>query len=378
MNIPEEFRVILKYFPFTGTFFSNPKTENYETNLFDKATKLIVEIIFILYAIYIIYSSIYLGPYASKTLRVTSVIINIILLLLRLSVVSNKSRILKTLSKMRAFETMNFGRQIRSSLWKYAVFACGLCFFFPMSVAASSTALILNNIDKYDFVMVSHNSTTASFILFTIILTGHQVMYMINFYVFPGLVMTLICFVYVSYVSTFQKHLDAMRIGLLKRFSGGEMSRALAVFTQARKVHQDIEKSVSFVTFLAYVIIFGNTLHLVCASVSNYLSQEGSMRDAYSITIFSWTALWLIVLTMCGSRVTGTEVFIKNMSQEISSVKPEGPQRLMCLNFFNSCSGFNMRFSGWKMFNVDKKLILTISGVLVTYGVLLASELRKT
>ncbi|GFW71660.1 uncharacterized protein TNCV_2548721 [Trichonephila clavipes] len=383
MDIAPEFRIILKSFLLTGTFFFNPKVKKQKTSLFVKATsvtKLLVETLFILYAVYVVYSSIYLGPYASKTLRITSVTISAILLLLRLSFFAYKSRTLKTLSKLRDFGTMSFGSrtQIRTPLRKYAMCACGLCIFFPISVAASSMAIIWKNIDKYDFVRVTNNSTTSSYALPTIILSAHQMMYMINFYMFPGLVMTVICFVYLSYVHSFLRHLEMVRFGLLRRFCEAEMSRALEVFTMARKIQQDIEKSVSFVTFVVYVLIFGSILHLVCASVSNFLSDEQNMRDAYSISIFSWTATWFVVLTMCGSQVARNEVFIKNMSQEICGVNPEGPQKLICLNFFDSCSGFRMRFTGWGMFEVNQQLLLTVSGVLITYGVLFASELQKT
>ncbi|GFR22251.1 uncharacterized protein TNCT_331651 [Trichonephila clavata] len=383
MDIAPEFRIILNSFLLTGTFFSNPKVKKQKSNLFVKATlitKLFVETLFILYAVYVVYSSIYLGPYASKTLRITSVTISAILLLLRLSFFAYKSKTLKTLSKLRAFGTMSFGhrKQIRTPLRKYAICACGLCIFFPISVAASSMAIISNKIDKYDFRMVTNHSSTASYALSTITLSVYQMMYMINFYMFPGLVMTVICFVYLSYVHTFLRHLETIRLRLLQRFFEVEMSRALEVLTMARKIHQDIEKSVSFVTFLAYVLIFGSILHLVCASVSNFLSDEKSMREAYSISIFSWTVTWFVVLTMCGSQVARNEVFIKNMRYEICDANPEGPQKLICLNFFDSCSGFKMRFTGWGMFEVNQQLLLTVSGVLITYGVLFASELQKT
>ncbi|GFS56931.1 uncharacterized protein NPIL_395631 [Nephila pilipes] len=90
---------------------------------------------------------------------------------------------------------------------------------------------------------------------------------------------------------------------------------------------------------------------------------------------------WFVVLTTCGSLGAETEAFFKNMIQEVISknfgVKSKGHKELMYMNLLNSYSGWELRFTGWGIFEIDKKLFLTVSGVLVTYGVLFASELRK-
>ncbi|GFS34091.1 hypothetical protein TNIN_456571 [Trichonephila inaurata madagascariensis] len=47
------------------------------------------------------------------------------------------------------------------------------------------------------------------------------------------------------------------------------------------------------------------------------------------------------------------------------------------LNILSACSDIELRFTGWGMFVVDKTLFLTTTGVLVTYGVLFATEASK-
>ncbi|GFS55791.1 uncharacterized protein TNIN_307651 [Trichonephila inaurata madagascariensis] len=390
MEIPPEFEIILKCFPFTGVLFPISNTENQKTKVLNKLVstlKYLVEVIFLLYTGYAIYLAIFFGIYASKTLRATSVAIHAILLLLRVSMLSRKSFILKTLLKLRIFEAPNpeNRKHIQSSLWKYALFACALCIFIPISIAVCSTSMILSNIEKYNKLLkfIYMNCTESSLNVPTILVFSvNQMMYMIHFFMFPGLVMTLLSFVYLSYVKTFLRHLMAVRLALLHHFSREEIAKALMLFTVARKIRSHLEKSVSFITFVAYVLTFGNILHLVCAVASNYMSEEESLRDAYSISIFSWTVVCFVVLTMCGSEVARIEGFTKNMAQEVISknfrMKPEGNKKLIYLTLLNSCSGYKMRFTGWGLFEVDKKLFLTISGVLVTYGVLFASELRKT
>ncbi|GFW71658.1 uncharacterized protein TNCV_2548701 [Trichonephila clavipes] len=334
---------------------------------------------------YAIYSSIYFGPYASKTLRITSVALNSILVLLKLTVLINKSWILKTLTKLRIFGSPNLRhrKHIQSSLRKYAILACGLCVFFPGSIAMTSTVMILRNVEKYRFTLELAGQNSTSFNLVSIfVFIGHQIMFMVHFFMFPGLVMTLLSFVYLSYVKAFQRHLEAMRFRLLNHFSREEISKVLMLFTVGQKIRLDIEKSMSFIAFFAYVLTFGNILFLVCGYASDYLADEKNIREVYFISIFSWTLGWFVVLTTCGSQGVDSETFIKNMTQEVITknfeMKGEGHKRLIYMNLLNSCSGCEVRFTGWGMFEVDKKLFLTVLGVLVTYGVLFASELRKT
>ncbi|GFS56926.1 uncharacterized protein NPIL_395611 [Nephila pilipes] len=369
-----------------GVFFPNIISEYKKTRTSKKITsgiKFLVEILFILYTSYVVVGSIQYGPYTSDTLRFTSVTISAIMLLLRLLVLLNKSRILNTLSKLRAFD----GRQQKASrtpLRKFAILACGLCIVVPLSIVVGSSVWILGNIERHPIVLqvISQNSTNKSKVLPALAFIGHQIVYLIHFFMFPGLVMTLLSFVYLSYVRTFRRHLEAIRFELLHNFSREEISKALTVFTVARKIHLDIEKTMSFITLVAYVLVFGNIIHLVCILASNYLSGEESMRDVYSISIFSWTTVGFILLTLCGSQGAEAEVFIKNMIQEVISknfgMKYESQKEMIYMNLLNSCSVYEVRFTGWGMFEVDKKLFLTVSGVLVTYGVLFASELRKS
>ncbi|GFR22253.1 uncharacterized protein TNCT_331661 [Trichonephila clavata] len=292
---------------------------------------------------------------------------------------------MKTLIKLGIFGLPNLRHKKRKKfpLRNYAILACGLCVFIPGSIAMTSTVMILHNVEKYKFTLGLTGQNSTSFNLVSIfVFIGHQIMFMVHFFMFPGLVMTLLSFAYLSYVKTFQRHLEAMRFGLLNHFSKEEISKALMLLTVAQKIRSDVEKSMSFIAFIAYVLTFGNILFLVCGYASDYLADEKSVREVYFISIFSWTLGWFVVLTTCGSRGVETETFIKDMTQEVISknfyMKCEGHKRLIYMNLLNSCSGCEVKFTGWGMFEVNKKLFLTVLGVLVTYGVLFASELRKT
>ncbi|GFS75399.1 uncharacterized protein NPIL_177081 [Nephila pilipes] len=202
-----------------------------------------------------------------------------------------------------------------------------------------------------------------------------------HFLAFPGLVMTLLSFIYVSFAKTFEHYLGAMRLRLLESFSREEISRALEIFMVAKKVHQDIEKSVQLFSFLSYVLIFANFLQLISTIVTNFMSDKVIMQILYTYTTLGWTISWFLVLTMCGTQVGKTSIFIRNMGQDVSvkhfGDEVEGRRKLVYLNLFNTCADLDLRFTGWGMFVVDKKLLLTSTGILVTYGVLFATEASK-
>ncbi|GFY70101.1 uncharacterized protein TNIN_157611 [Trichonephila inaurata madagascariensis] len=147
----------------------------------------------------------------------------------------------------------------------------------------------------------------------------------------------------------------------------------------AKKTHNSIETTVSFFAFLAYVLTFANILQLVCLFISNFLNEDKSTQSGYSLIVFVWTVIWFIWLTTCGSQVTALELFIKNMNQEVISENfdkdPERLKEFEYMSLFNSCSNFEMRFTGYGMFTVDKKLFLTVTSIIISYGVLFASKL---
>ncbi|GFT64933.1 uncharacterized protein NPIL_25171 [Nephila pilipes] len=191
--------------------------------------------------------------------------------------------------------------------------------------------------------------------------------------------LSFISFVYLFYVKTFELHLSEIRLTLLEEFSKKNIFRAIIILKKAKNVYHAIETAVSFSAFLAYVLTFTNILYLVCGFISDYLAEDKNTQNGYSLIIFLWTVSWFILLTVCGSQATGIECFIKNMIQEVISSNfdknPEKYKEFEYLNLMNSCSKFKLQFTGWGMFVVDKRLFLTITGIVVTYGALLASTL---
>ncbi|KAG8189096.1 hypothetical protein JTE90_028640 [Oedothorax gibbosus] len=149
----------------------------------------------------------------------------------------------------------------------------------------------------------------------------------------------------------------------------------------ANRIHRDMEKSLSLTAFLTYVLTFGNILNIVCIFAVNFLSNMQTLRSLYTNSVFIWTISWFVFLTICGSRATELGYFLKNIVQEVATKSLRYPpvkssRDLMYLQLFDACSKLNLNFTAWGMFRLNKRLLLTTSGVLVTYGILFASEIR--
>ncbi|GFR02194.1 uncharacterized protein TNCT_410931 [Trichonephila clavata] len=339
---------------------------------------MLLEIIFIALEINTIYSNVFSGFKTKITFKVTTIANDVVVILLRITLLLNKARILRALSKLYSFRN---GQQKvnHSPLRKYAILACAVCLLFPLALVIGCVSFALLKMDKYiSSVKLINQNSSNSRVEYALFITGHTVLYMNHTLIFPGLVTVLLSFTYLSFIKTFQTHLDEMRCKLLRNLSRREISRALIVFTIAKEIHQDIEKAMSFVSFLVYVLSFGKIISVISIIVTDILPNEESMKIMHSYFIPIWTMMWFILLTMCGTQAKKSEAFIKNMNQEVATknfVKKGEEQK--DLNILNSCSKIELRFTGWGMFVVDKTLFLSTAGVLVTYGVLYASEVSK-
>ncbi|GFR33728.1 hypothetical protein TNCT_90651 [Trichonephila clavata] len=105
---------------------------------------------------------------------------------------------------------------------------------------------------------------------------------------------------------TFQRHLQAMGLELLLNFSKAKVPIALTAFTKAKKIQQKIGNSVSFVTFVSYLLIFNTILNLICGLTSNSSSTKKQLQDLYAIRFFSWSTVWFVVLTLYDSQGSET------------------------------------------------------------------------
>ncbi|KAF8787877.1 hypothetical protein HNY73_009431 [Argiope bruennichi] len=277
-------------------------------------------------------------------------------------------------------------QELLSLLRKYSILACTLSFLLPFSMGAISGITVMKDFDRhkvmYEKVYFFRNMSGQPEALIFAVSSFVQVFSMLHCFVFPALVMTFLSLIYSTYASILKRRLLDVREKLLRDLTRQVLSETLDILTTARQIHGEIENSVSFLAFLAYVLTFVHILNLVCIYANDFLASMKILRCIYSINIFLWTLIWFVMLTLCGSKINSIARLLKSLAQDIVSVQGIGHRQkrnkeLLYLLLLNDGSKFNLRFTGWSMFYVDKKLFLSTSGVLVTYGVLFAKGLRS-
>lgn len=384
MNAQDEFSIIFNSLKFIGINVFQKKYR-YKQTFIRKLKRFMsqfYEFFYVLFGVYMVFVSIFSLSYDTPILKLTSATLHIILLLLRLSLIFKKSRLRKILQKLRNFASHRQNVPGNSTAKKLATLACGLCFGVPVVLSVSVIAIVLRNPDRHkDLNNFNRNGTQDPNFVLNVMFVGMQTAYTIVFLVFPGVVMTLLSFMYLSYIKSVKRHFLFEKKKLLSNFSQQAVSECLNVLMVAKKIHRDMEEALSLTAFLAYVLTFGNILNLVCVFATNFMSSMQTLRNVYTISVFIWTVSWFVVMTICGSRATGLGYFLKDVAQDIVArslcdQSRKSSKDLMHLQLFDAFSKVELCFTAWGMFRVNKRLLLTTSGLLVTYGVLFASELR--
>ncbi|GFR16738.1 uncharacterized protein TNCT_726551 [Trichonephila clavata] len=339
-----------------------------------------------LFAVSALINGVFFIEYGTPMLKFTSVSLRTTLFILRCILYCKRNQILKVIHKLQNFAKPQ-QRVLNSSERRYVTLGCVLSFLFPAVIVVISIAFLMTDTEAhkgiYEKFFHIRNMSNSSKTLYGILSTLLQTLFTLHYFVFPALIMTLLSFVYSSYSNILKLRLSDIRQDLLKDMTQSVLSETLKILATARKIHSFVENSVSFIAFLCYVLIFENILNLVCVLTNNFIWSSKTIRLMHSINIFFWTTTWLMILTLCGSKIKRIKHFLKHLMQDIvprqnHSYKPgNGSKEMLYLLLLNECSKFNLQFTGWGMFLIDKKLFLSIASILVTYGVLFATELRN-
>ncbi|GFY70632.1 uncharacterized protein TNIN_266081 [Trichonephila inaurata madagascariensis] len=387
-TVKSEFSVIIFSLSLIGIRISERKTcggLNPKCNL-KSIIEFFAEISLMLFAVSAVINGVFFIEYGTPMLKFTSISLRTTLFILRCILYCKRNQILKVIHKLQSFSKSQ-QCVLHSSERRYVTLGCVLSFLFPAVIVVISIAFLMTDTEAhkgiYEKFFHIRNISNLSKTLIGILSTLLQTLFTLHYFVFPALIMTLLSFVYSSYSNILKHRLLDVRQDLLTDMTQSALSETLKILSTARKIHSFVENSVSFIAFLCYVLIFENILNLVCVLTNNFIWSSKTIRLMHSINIFFWTTTWLMILTLCGSKIKRIKHFLKHLMQDIvprqnHSHKPGNESKeMLYLLLLNECSKFNLQFTGWGMFLIDKKLFLSIASILVTYGVLFATELRS-
>lgn len=371
MKMRSDFSPLLTTFTAVGLHFLDKSGHFRCKILVKRALIFLSEVLFFLFALFTLFHSIKFNkiPMNYKFANICS---QVALIILRISMLYKRNVILRVI---KSLEIVSRRSKITKSLRKYVIASCAFCFIFPLIMSVSMIILFSKgaNIQKQVMEQYFSNQTVPESTPFLngLMFVNH-VLYSLNFFVFPGLTLNLLIFLYLKYVQIFREMFVMLRGALNQNIS--QCMNFLTVLTNATEIYHEIENAVSFVTFIAYVMTFINFIGLIPLLSSEFLSEFEDVKETISIYIFLWTAFWFFVVTWCGAKMSEIRDDVKHFIQDVIVNFVLGcfqqNKDLLMLLLFVECAKFDLCFSGWQMFNVDRNLILTTVGVIVTYGVL--------
>ncbi|GFV14674.1 uncharacterized protein TNCV_2586471 [Trichonephila clavipes] len=180
-----------------------------------------------------------------------------------------------------------------------------------------------------------------------------------------------------TYEKTLKRKLVETHYRLMVDMSYQNIERSLCLIADAIKVHKLVEDVLSPSIFLMYVLVFVNFLNLITVNLTNFANTMMSVRTIGSIIVFLWTSGGFFRLTLKGSILIDVCNLWKYLQQDIVKnciqKRAYDSSLVMQILLFNRTAKLNLFFSGWGMFQLDRSLLLTMVGVIVSYGVLIAT-----
>lgn len=332
-----------------------------------------VEMLFVSFAAYMLLHSLF-SPQIPVSMKLTTVSSQMTLLCLRLTIFFKKRQILDVINSLENLALRAKAKMLR----KKVIVACVLCFAAPSLLSLAiivyffqDRTLQLQAAQQYFF----NRTTPEDQATLMVIISVSQTFYTLHLFIFPGLTLNLLMFLYLKYAQVFKSILSKIRTSLEDGVTTPHGAKVLSLLTTGTRNYCKIEDAISVITFLAYVLTFVNFIGLIPLLSSGYFSEFETIKNIMSLYIFGWTTFWFCVVTLCGSKTCriGDDVrgLTRDLLHDFTCADSNQKKDLLRLLLFCECIKFDLCFTGWGMFRVDRKLILTTVGVIVTYGMLL-------
>ncbi|GFT01070.1 uncharacterized protein NPIL_691271 [Nephila pilipes] len=340
--------------------------------------KVILELFFSSFGMYIVLNCIVRFEGRGLFLRLTTTAVATTLMLFRLSVALKRSQMLHLLNVLKSFKYSKRKRLYRFKkldIWIAYVFNIG----FPLLLSVTFLSFLIQNFEdvKYSLKPDLMRYCNENSICTIVAIPLYSSAYTLYFFVTPTLCVTMFIFIFMTYENTLKQKLVEAHYRLMVDMSYQTIERSLSLISEAIKVHKLIEDVLSPSIFLMYVLVFLNFLNLITINVSNFANTMLNVRTVGCIIIFLWTSGGFFRLTLKGSILIDVCNLWNYLQQDIvkNCIQKRAYESSLVLQLllFHRTAKLNLVFSGWGMFQLDRSLLLTMVGVIVSYGVLIST-----
>ncbi|GBN50874.1 hypothetical protein AVEN_35718-1 [Araneus ventricosus] len=164
---------------------------------------------------------------------------------------------------------------------------------------------------------------------------------------------------------------------LSTKISANNLADAVDMILKSAKLHQNIEDILSFSVFLSYVLVFVNFLNLVSVNAVDFECPFVRFRIIASVIVFLWTLFNFFKMTLIGTKIIDVcdewKLLQKDIVRNCTKTETSNADELTCLMLVLEVTKVDIFFTGWGMFQLDRRLLLTMVEAIVTYSVLIAT-----
>lgn len=155
-------------------------------------------------------------------------------------------------------------------------------------------------------------------------------------------------------------------------------------FQKLKRLANDADDTMSLCSFCLVGLSVSSIFETQSMSMSTDSFANETMMNAAFKFVLTIVAFFVVCsLSFAGSKVSTAAEEIRESVKRLA-IKIAGDvhdltfeELVQMLMFMNSCNTTEIHMTGWQMFNVNKSLILTVAGALVTYGVLIDQMVKQ-
>lgn len=370
MTLISDFDVIFKLFTFIGIPFWTFK----EGSMMKKICFMIIEATFLAFAIYfgcVAVSRHTLNQYFTFT--VTSAAIHVTLVVLRIIISLKRNKISQLVEELSYFSSTGCDVKNSSQKWNILLFCSG-CILYAVFMHIIS--LVSMSMQKDNGIWLS-STYLLLFDLeldhtFFVLTSIFSFIYTLTFHCTPLLIFILMGFLlkylYISFdacLTLLSKYLDDPKV------TYDDISRCVRILHVFTALFSSTAKGISFIVFLLYTYIFISQLNLITLFISLRCTINSKITIIFLTVCILTTFFEISCITFAATSVQCCKTKLKNSidnSYKNSIIRSQSALYLLLLKYADNC---DYSITAWGMFKLNKGMLITMYGVIVTYGYLL-------
>ncbi|GBN43234.1 hypothetical protein AVEN_31144-1 [Araneus ventricosus] len=154
-----------------------------------------------------------------------------------------------------------------------------------------------------------------------------------------------------------------------------QMSRYISLYITITQRVREIDEALGTSAFFLFVTVICSFFNSISVVLANSQSYRTPVVDAYVVWATLTALVTFLLLTFSGAQVQKGHDNIKQAMTECSHLVAQlSPNLKTTLTFtllVENIKGSNIAVTGWDMFTIRKDLVLTVLGLMMTYGVLM-------